>query len=271
MASDDVLGDPGGLQSEGPAPKRIKLEQDGIADDMEGLPDEGPPMAPPARTVEFQDVAKRCHLLWKDIVDSQHPMIFLQEYFRDPDVKKAFSLSALTRMQEAHPRMSETCMKSIRLKDAEDCAMGASGECHLLNLGLDTVKALDWPVFPKGPPPVARLFTVWQRCLTSGRGLDLTDRSLKLCVASSECDQQQGIFGKMMFAGYTNGSTLGLGSYILLWMLAKIETEGACPWQLPEVAGFLRSIARIKATFLVYKGPEDRRNDAWRAPEEEEG
>ena len=124
-------------------------------------------------------------------------------------------------MQEAHPEMSEKCMGSICLKDAEDLAMGASGECHLLNLGMDTVKGLDWPVFPKGPPPVARIFTVWQRCLTSGRGLDLTSRSLKLCVARNE--RGQNIFGKLMFAGYTNGSTLRLGQSILRRWHPKIS------------------------------------------------
>ena len=107
---------------------------------------------------------------------------------------------------------------------------------------------------------------MWKRALLSGKGLDLTSRSLKLCVAHSECEGT-GLWSRLMFAGYTNGSTLGLGSFILLWMLAKLDADGhARPWQLPEVQNFMRSIARVKATFLVYDNPDMRRDDAWRAP-----
>ena len=255
-----------------PAKKKIKTEQNGQDADGSEEWDAAqqmmePPMALQEHSQELQDVLGKCLTLWGKMCSHQgHPLFFLQDYFKDEEVKKSFVMSALGEMQKVHPKIANTCMDSIKLEDAKDLAIGASGECHLLNVGLQTMKGVDWPVFLKGPPPTARLLTVWKRALLSGKGLDLTSRSLKLCVAHSECEGTN-LWSKLMFAGYTNGSTLGLGSFILLWMLAKIDADGqARPWQLPEVQNFMRSIARVKATFLVYDNPDMRRDDAWRAP-----
>ena len=76
------------------------------------------------------------------------------------------------------------------------------------------------------------------------------------------CGFTNGALAKqIMFAGYTSGSTLGAGSLLLAIMLTRCK---ASPWQLPEVVVFLRSIARIKATFVIHASPEARAADAWR-------
>ena len=153
-------------------------------------------------------------------------------------------------------------MQSIRLDDALVENVGCSGECHLLMIGYDKMKGIDWPVFWKKDPPIARLQDVWRSALMSGRGLDLSNRSLKLCVASSLCDLAAGALSKeLLFAGYTAGSTTGSGALLLAIMLLRCK---ASPWQLQNVKAFLISIARIKVTFVVHQSATHRAADAWR-------
>ena len=76
------------------------------------------------------------------------------------------------------------------------------------------------------------------------------------------CDFTDGTLAKqIMFAGYTPGSTLGAGCLLLAIMLTRCK---ASPWQLPEVVVLLRTIARIKVTFVIHATPEARAADAWR-------
>ena len=153
-------------------------------------------------------------------------------------------------------------MQSIVLEDALVESVGCSGEAHLLMMGYKRMKGLDWPVMWRNDPSIHRLLEVWHRALTSGRGLDLTARQLKVCVSRDMCELKNGALAKqLMFAGYTSGSTLGAGCLMLAFMLSKCK---ASPWQLEEVQAFLVSIARIKVTFVVHESPQARVADAWR-------
>ncbi len=87
-----------------------------------------------------------------------------------------------------------------------DESIGCAGEAHLLMIGYDRMKGLDWPVMWKRDPALNRMRDVWCRALTSGRGLDTTARSLKLCVAPEMCKPKGTELSKeLLFAGYTSG------------------------------------------------------------------
>ena len=124
------------------------------------------------------------------------------------------------------------------------------------------MNGLSWPAMWKGDPALDRLYTVWKRALISGRGLDTTARNLKLCVSDQMSDLPEGqIANQLLFAGYTSGSTLGSGCLLLAFMLLNCK---ASPWQLDKVKAFMKSIARVKVTFVVHSSAASRSADAWR-------
>jgi hypothetical protein len=88
-----------------------------------------------------------------------------------------------------------------------------------------------------------------------------TSVGLKLCISSNYTNRNLG--REMFIAGYVNGSTRGTGAMLLAYMLTQCVKS---PWHLPEVRKFMESVARIKATFVVYCDARSRAIDAWRAP-----
>ena len=131
-------------------------------------------------------------------------------------------------------------------------------------IGYNVMKTLRWPVMWKSLPACKRLRDVWLRALTSGRGLDTTGKSLKLCIPSDVCRLEGAkLSNELLFAGYVSGSTLGGGSLLLAWMLLEVSRERS-PWEVPEVVAFMKSIARIKTVFVIYDNPMERAADAWR-------
>ena len=87
-----------------------------------------------------------------------------------------------------------------------------------------------------------------------------TSVGLKLCISANYTNRNLG--REMFIAGYVNGSTRGTGAMLLAYMLTQCVKS---PWHLPEVRKFMESVARIKATFVVYCDARSRAIDAWRA------
>ncbi len=190
---------------------------------------------------------------------STHPLQALRDALRNKDYRRSFCKAALREMLIVNPTMTTSVMKEINLDDALVESVGCAGETHLLIVGYERMKGLDWPVMWKGDPNLLRLGDVWRRALTSGAGLDTTARSLKVCVSRDMCGVPLG--KELLFAGYTGGSTLGAGSLLLLYMLLNCK---ASPWQLPSVRAFVLSITRIKVVAVVHESAEHRTADAWR-------
>jgi hypothetical protein len=69
----------------------------------------------------------------------------------------------------------------------------------------------------------------------------MTSRSLKFAAAESLCGKD-----------YAAGSTLGGGSFLLLWLLINFPAPGGNPFDTVEVKAFVRSIARLTSRSLKF-------------------
>ena len=210
------------------------------------------------------EIVADCQAQWVAWCQKGHPLDCLRQALQDSAYRTSVLKQLFTRMKEVHPTMPSTVMQRINLADAEQEGIGCSGEAHIFMAGYNLMKGLSWPVMWKGDPALCRLHVVWMRALTSGKGLDTTSRSLKLCVSAQMCnlppDQPGGLAQQLLFAGYTSGSTLGSGCLLLAYMLLNCK---ASPWQHPKVRAFMTSIARVKVTFVVHESPDARCADAW--------
>ena len=153
-------------------------------------------------------------------------------------------------------------------------------------------------MFWKRWPAIDRLEDAWRQCLTSGRGMDTvlrrnhsardvsgwpvaclnlfracllelrgsrrlpaqTAAALKLCVGEGFTGRS--LTRELFITGYVAGSTRGSATTLLAYMLTQCEKR---PFEVREVQAFLRSAARLKATFVVYGDSRLRARDAWRA------
>ena len=240
-----------------PAVKRRKLESGDIDHGAE----------PGVHAMQnANDVLVLCEKLWSGMIATEHPMTTIRRELRNPEYRRVFCGIGMKNMMAVHPDMRSTLVQRINLNDASDPSVGSSGEAHLLMIGFEMVKDLGWSVLWKRDGSLGRLRNVWRQAIESGRGLDTTSRSIKVCVSRGMCEKEgKALFGEMLFAGYVSGSTLGTGSLLLLWMLIQIEQKYGTPWHVPQVMAFLRSIARIKCTFAVYTDTMQRATDAWRS------
>ena len=248
-----------------PRVKRCKVEP-GHADDGDDDDDlhenKCQPLAALTEDAELNAVVKDCQAQWGVWCQTGHPLEHLRQSLQETEYRTEVLRTLFQHMKIVHPDMPKTLLSRINLSDAVDESIGCSGEGHLFMIGYNVVKGLDWPVMWKGDPALFRLHSVWMRALTSGRGLDTTARNLKLCVSQQMCDLPEGnIANQLLFAGYTSGSTLGSGCLLLAFMLLNCK---ASPWQLDKVKAFMKSIARVKVTFVVHKSAASRSADAWR-------
>jgi hypothetical protein len=83
---------------------------------------------------------------------------------------------------------------------------------------------------------------------------------LKLAVSPSFVNKN--LSKELFIAGYVSGSTRGSAATLLCYMLTQMRLA---PWEVPEVKSFMMSVARLKATFVVYEDGQQRAIDAWRA------
>ena len=226
--------------------------------------------AMPGVQAPIVQILDECEELWGNLIAKHgHPLKGLREELSSFQYRKQFCMILLRKMLEAHPSMRETCIQEIDEVSARDVSIGASGEAHLLMIGYEKMKGTHWPAMWKKEPSNTRLRDVWRRALTSGRDLDTTSRSLKICVHSDLCKLNgKQLSNEVLFAGYASGSTLGGGSLCLAWMLMTVDQRNPeyKLWDLPEVNTFMRSIARIKTVFVIYSSPMERAADAWRTP-----
>ena len=103
--------------------------------------------------------------------------------------------------------------------------------------------------------------TAWCRTYSVRCHFTQTARSLKLSIPADFCGKD--IAKSLLFSGYASGSTLGGSSTLLAYMLTQCSKH--YPWNNAKVKAFLRSVARIKAVFVVYQNGFSRSIDAWRA------
>ena len=244
-----------------PPVKRCKVEPE-TPDDCDHDMQESQPLAALTEDAELNAVVADCQAQWNEWCQTGHPLEHLRQSLQQTEYRKEVLKTLFHQMKIVHPDMPKTLLSRIILSDAVDESIGCSGEGHLFMIGYNVVKGLNWPVMWKGDPALFRLHSVWMRALTSGRGLDTTARNLKLCVSQQMCDLPEGdIANQLLFAGYTSGSTLGSGCLLLAFMLLNCK---ASPWQLDKVKAFMKSIARVKVTFVVHKSAASRSADAWR-------
>ena len=220
------------------------------------------PLAALTEDAELNAVVAECQAQWQVWCLTGNPLDHLRLTLQDTQYRTQVFRTLFQQMKIVHPDMPNTLLSNIKLSDALEESMGCSGEAHLFMIGYNMVKGRDWPVMWKGDPALFRLYSVWMRALTSGHGLDTTARNLKLCVSTQMCDLPDGqLASQLLFAGYTSGSTLGSGCLLLAFMLLNCK---ASPWQLDKVKAFMKSIARVKVTFVVHNSAASRSADAWR-------
>jgi len=186
-----------------------------------------------------------------------HPVEHLKRQLGDQMKKKALASVMVKKMLLAEPGFPKMVTAQVDKGRALQVESGDPGSAHVLMLGFESIAHSTMSVFWRGLSPKEKI-QEWLR-RSWREGLDTTQRSFKLVIASGMCEQP--VADKLFFAGYAGGSALGaaqtLGAY-LFTQLPKDATTVLLPW--------LKSIARIRVTWVVYQNAIDRTFDALGAP-----
>lgn len=198
------------------------------------------------------------------------PLGAFRQRLSDQHVRQTWTLQYLSKMKAANPRFGQHLTKQLNRDDVENTTVGVLTEGHILMMSIDRMQGNSWPAFWKKDPSHARIREVWTTALLTGRGMDLSSRSLKVCVASEMVDVPD-LRTCMFYAGYIAGSTLGAGCILLACMLMDVAdqehddddvSEEASLWQLQAVNQFVITSSRLPMKVVTHASPQDRINDA---------
>ena len=205
---------------------------------------------------------------WGELCNHESgPLGAFRQRLSDQHVRKMWALQYLDKMKEANPRFGQQLTKQFNKEDVENTTVGVLTEGHILMMSIDRMTGNSWPAFWKKDPSHARIREVWTTALLTGRGMDLSSRSLKVCVASEMVDVPD-LRPCMFYAGYIAGSTLGAGCVLLASMLMDVAnneddvSEEASLWQLQAVNQFVITSSRLPLKVVAHASPQDRINDA---------
>ena len=205
---------------------------------------------------------------WGELCNHESgPLGAFRQRLSDQHVRKMWALQYLDKMKEANPRFGQHLTKQFNKEDVENTTVGVLTEGHILMMSIDRMTGNSWPAFWKKDPSHARIRDAWTTALLTGRGMDLSSRSLKVCVASEMVDVPD-LRPCMFYAGYIAGSTLGAGCVLLASMLMDVAdneddvSEEASLWQLQAVNQFVITSSRLPLKVVAHASPQDRINDA---------
>ena len=237
---------------------------------------------------DWQELSQDLDRLLNNI--PEHPVEYLRRVLGTPEQKKALASALVPRMLSADADFPTVVTTTVDVGRALQVESGDPGIAHVLMLGLDTVAMSTMSVFWRGLCPKEKLIGWLKRSWKEG--LDTTQRSLKLVVGRGMCDSA--ISAKLFFAGYAGGSSLGaaqtLGAFLFTQLPkelpgdsrtrdagpavgsgctptarspGKLPRPGSCPQDATALLQpWLRSIARIRVTWVIYANPMDRTFDA---------
>ena len=189
----------------------------------------------------------------------KHPVEFLQSELATPEQKTAFARLVVPKLKAVSPRFNARVTTHIHRGRALQTNAGDPGLCHILALGINKMACSTMSCFWRGLPAQQKIYDWVDRSLRET--LDTTQRKLKLSVSADMCETD--ISGKLFFAGYAGGSSLGFAQSLLLYFLTQCAT--CDPWQVDEVKRWLESCTRIGVTYVVYTNAVTRLFDGWSA------
>ena len=205
---------------------------------------------------------------WGELCNHESgPLGAFRQRLSDRHVRQTWALQYLSKMKAANPRFGQHLTKQFNKEDVENTTVGVLTEGHILMMSIDRMTGNSWPAFWKKDPSHARIRDAWTTALLTGRGMDLSSRSLKVCVASEMVDVPD-LRPCMFYAGYIAGSTLGAGCVLLASMLMDVAdneddvSEEASLWQLQAVNQFVITSSRLPLKVVAHASPQDRINDA---------
>ena len=208
-------------------------------------------------------------LCWGELCNHElGPLGALRHKLSDKHARETWAFEYLSKMKVANPRFGQHLTKHLNKEDVENTTVGVLTEGHILMMSIDRMTGNSWPAFWKKDPSHARIRDVWTTALLTGRGMDLSSRSLKVCVAPEMVDVPD-LRQCMFYAGYIAGSTLGAGCILLACMLMSVaadleddSSDGASLWQLQAVNQFVITSSRLPLKLVLHASPQDRINDA---------
>ena len=204
--------------------------------------------------------------VWDDMLAKSggKPLEYLRTTLMDSSVRSAWVRKCVTLMREANPLFAKNFITKFARGEVCNESIGQLAEGHALIASFDKMRGSRWPAFWKADPSAERLRGVWEMAVSTGKGMDMSTRTIKLCISEDLCDVED-IRAHFFYAGYTSGSTLGAGCLLMLFMLTEIAQgvhEEASLWQLPEVNTFLLTASRLPIKFVKHASPQSRMADA---------